>query len=87
MKKGSYPWKNNGKNRELRVYNTIVSGKMLNSKVNVDWIKIPKCIGNDKTTLLEQQHLIMVENLCQRKKKYGISWMDFQTIEKTHLEK
>ena len=36
MKKGSYPRKNNGKNRELMVYNTIVRGKMLNAKVNVD---------------------------------------------------
>ena len=36
MKKGSYPWKNNGKNRELMAYNTIVRGKMLNAKVNVD---------------------------------------------------
>ena len=36
MKKGSYPWKNNGKNRELMVYNTIVRGKMLIAKVNVD---------------------------------------------------
>ena len=36
MKKGSYPWKNNGKNEELMVYNTIVHGKMLNAKVNVD---------------------------------------------------
>ena len=38
MKKGSYPRKNNGKNRELMVYNTIVRGKMLISKVNVDWV-------------------------------------------------
>ena len=36
MKKRSYPWKNNGKNRELMVYNTIVHGKMLIAKVNVD---------------------------------------------------
>ena len=33
MKKGSYPRKNNGKNRELMVYNTIVRGKMLIAKV------------------------------------------------------
>ena len=66
-------------------YNTIVRGKMLNAKVNVDWIKMPKCIGNDKTTLLEQQHFIMMENLFQSKKKYGISWMDFQSIGKNPL--
>ena len=36
MKKGSYPWKNNVKNRELMVYDTIDHGKMLIAKVNVD---------------------------------------------------
>ena len=63
-------------------YNTIVHGKMLNAKVNVGWIKMPTCIGNDKTTLLEQQHFVIVKNLFQSIKKYGISWMNFQTIEK-----
>ena len=33
MKKGSYPWKNNGKEREPMVYSTIVCGKMLIAKV------------------------------------------------------
>ena len=32
----SYPQKNNGKNKELMVYNTTVRGKMLIAKVNVD---------------------------------------------------
>ena len=36
MKKESYPLKNNGKNKELMVYNTIVREKMLIAKVNVD---------------------------------------------------
>ena len=36
MRGRSYPWKNNGKNKELMVYNTIVRGKMLIAKVDVD---------------------------------------------------
>ena len=42
MKRRSYPWNNNGKNRELMVYDTIVRGKRLITKVNVDWINMPK---------------------------------------------
>ena len=44
--------------------------------------KMPTCIGNNKTTLLEQQHFIIVKNLFQSTKKYGISQMTFQTMEK-----
>ena len=51
------------------------------------WIeKMPTCIGNNKTTLLEQQHSLKVTNLFQSIKKYGISRLDFQTIEKDPLK-
>ena len=56
MKKGSYPWKKNGKNKELMVYNTIVRGKMLiakvkcglsiDAKMHLEMSKPPYCSNN-----------------------------------------
>ena len=35
--------------------------------------KMPTCIGNNKTTLLEQQHFVKSDNPVPRDKENGIS--------------
>ena len=74
MKKGFYPRKNNGKNRELIVYNTIVCGKMLIAKVKM-WIeyRCKNALEMSKPPYGSKKHFIMMKNLFQGKKKNGIS--------------
>ena len=42
--------------------------------------KMPTCIGNNKTTLLEQQHFVKVDKPVPKHKKGDISALKFQTI-------
>ena len=47
--------------------------------------KMTTCIGNNKTTLFEQQHFVKSDKPVPRHKEYGISYLTFQTIEKDPL--
>ena len=52
------------------VYNTIVRGKMLIAKVNID---AKNALEMTKPPYGSKKHFIMMKNLFQGKKKYGIS--------------
>ena len=62
MKNGPIHRRTMVKNRELMVYDTIVRGKMLTAKVNVDWIKMPKMYWK------WQNHLIGATTPCKDEK-------------------
>ena len=47
--------------------------------------KMPTCVGNSKTTLLEQQHFVQSDKPVSRHKEGDISQLTFQTIEKDPL--
>ena len=36
MREKSYPWKNNGKDKDLMVKDTIVRGQSVNARINMD---------------------------------------------------
>ena len=42
--------------------------------------KMPTCVGNNETTLLEQQHFVKVDKPIPRYKKGDISELTFETI-------
>ena len=47
--------------------------------------KMPTCVGNCKTTLLEQQHFVKSGKPVSRCKEGDISQLPFQTMEKDPL--
>ena len=54
--KGSQPQKNNGRDKGLMAQNTIVRGKMLYTKINVD-DKLPTYVGKRKNHPIEASTL------------------------------
>ena len=83
----SYPRKNDGKDKELMVKDTIVRGKNVNARFKMEQVQMQNACEATKTILYEQKHFKHDDRPVTWKIKYGISFMNYELQGKNPLEK